>query len=193
MSSGYISTLVIALYLRSENVILLYAQPLAIWLLIPILLFWVSWVWLKSSRGEMHDDPIVFAAKDKTSLSVAVVTAFVFLYAAIGFDIMRKTATKIAVLYTLFAVLSTAINIGSQILSIWIYKAHSVEISILVGTAMGLPLRYFLEKCYIFNFTSKNLVHDGKLFVYYSAMGVITTLIFWGTEYAFTLFMVQTL
>ncbi|MEK9685480.1 MAG: UbiA family prenyltransferase [Rhodospirillaceae bacterium] len=87
VSSGYISALVIALYLRSENVISMYAQPLAIWLLIPILLFWVSWVWLKSSRGEMHDDPIVFAAKDRTSLSVAVITAFVFLYAAIGFDL----------------------------------------------------------------------------------------------------------
>jgi len=86
VSSGYISTLVIALYLRSENVMSLYAQPLAIWLLIPILLFWVSWVWLKSSRGEMHDDPIVFAAKDKTSLSVAAITALVFIYAAIGFD-----------------------------------------------------------------------------------------------------------
>ena len=101
---------------------------------------------------------------------------------------MTKTATKIVVLYSLFAVLSTAINIGSQMLSIWIYKGPlAVEISILVGTAMGLPLRYFLEKRYIFNFTSKNLVHDGKLFVFYSAMGVITTLIFWGTEYAFHL------
>jgi putative flippase GtrA len=101
---------------------------------------------------------------------------------------MTTTATKIAVLYTLFAVVSTAINIGSQMLSIWVYKGpFSVEISILVGTAMGLPLRYFLEKRYIFNFTSKNLVHDGKLFVFYSAMGVITTLIFWGTEYAFHL------
>jgi len=99
---------------------------------------------------------------------------------------MTKTATKIAVLYTLFAVLSTAINIGSQMLSIWIYKGpFSVETSILVGTAMGLPLRYFLEKQYIFKFTSKNLVHDGKLFVFYSAMGVITTVIFWCTEYAF--------
>ena len=99
---------------------------------------------------------------------------------------MTKAATKIAVLYTLFAVVSTAINIGSQMVSIWVYEGpFSVEISILVGTAMGLPLRYFLEKRYIFNFTSKNLVHDGKLFVFYSAMGVITTLIFWGTEYAF--------
>ena len=101
---------------------------------------------------------------------------------------MTKTATKIAVLYTLFAVVSTAINIGSQMVSIWVYEGpFFVEISILVGTAMGLPLRYFLEKRYIFNFTSKNLVHDGKLFVFYSAMGVITTLIFWGTEYTFHL------
>ena len=101
---------------------------------------------------------------------------------------MTKTATQIAVLYTLFAVVSIAINIGSQILSIWTYNGpFSVEISILIGTAMGLPLRYVLEKKYIFNFTSKNFTHDGKLFVFYSAMGVITTLIFWGTEYAFHL------
>ena len=101
---------------------------------------------------------------------------------------MTLTAVRIAVLYTAFAVLSTVINIGSQMLSIWAFKGpYSVEISILVGTAAGLPLRYFLEKRYIFNFKSQNLKHDGKLFVFYSAMGVITTLIFWGTEYAFHL------
>ena len=101
---------------------------------------------------------------------------------------MALTAVRIAVLYTLFSVLSTVINIGSQMLSILAYKGpYSVEISILVGTAAGLPLRYFLEKRYIFKFKSQNLKHDGKLFVFYSAMGVITTLIFWGTEYAFHL------
>lgn len=99
---------------------------------------------------------------------------------------MALTAVRIAVLYTLFAVLSTVINIGSQMLSIWAFKGpYSVEISILVGTAAGLPLRYFLEKRYIFNFKSQNLKHDGKLFVFYSAMGIITTLMFWGIEYAF--------
>lgn len=101
---------------------------------------------------------------------------------------MTKSATKIAVLYTLFAVLSIAINIGSQMLSLLLYRgSFSVEISILAGTAMGLPLRYFLEKRYIFNFISNSLVHDGKLFITYSIMGVITTLIFWGTEYVFHL------
>ena len=101
---------------------------------------------------------------------------------------MAKTAVKIAVLYTLFAALSTVINIGTQMLSIWLYKGpYLIEISILVGTAAGLPLRYVLEKRYIFAFTSNNLAHDGKLFIFYSAMGLITTLIFWGTEYAFHL------
>jgi putative flippase GtrA len=101
---------------------------------------------------------------------------------------MIKASARIAILYTLFAVLSIFINIGSQMLSISVYKGpFSVEISILVGTILGLPLRYFLEKRYIFAFTSKNLAHDGKLFVFYSTMGVVTTLIFWGTEYAFHL------
>lgn len=101
---------------------------------------------------------------------------------------MTITAANITMLYTLFAVLSAAINIGSQILSVWAYKGpFSVEVSILFGTAMGLPLRYFLEKRYIFFFTSKSLAHDGRLFIFYSVMGLITTMIFWATEYTFHL------
>ena len=101
---------------------------------------------------------------------------------------MAKTAVRIAVLYTLFSALSTVINISSQMISIWAYRGpFAVEISILVGTAAGLPLRYCLEKRYIFAFSSKNIAHEGKLFMFYSAMGVITTFIFWGTEYAFHL------
>ena len=87
VSSGYISALVIALYVHSEDVVSLYAQPMAIWLVLPILLFWVSWVWLKAARGEMHDDPIVFAFQDKTSLLVAALTAVVFVYSATGMEI----------------------------------------------------------------------------------------------------------
>lgn len=101
---------------------------------------------------------------------------------------MAKTAVSIAIMYTLFAAFSTAINIGAQMLSIWAYKgAYSVELSILIGTAAGLPLRYLLEKRYIFTFKSNNIAHDGQLFVLYSFMGVFTTAIFWGVEYAFHL------
>ena len=101
---------------------------------------------------------------------------------------MAKTAVSIAVLYTLFAAFSTAINIGAQIVSIWAYAgSYAVEVSILIGTAAGLPLRYLLEKRYIFSFKSNNMKHDGQLFVLYSFMGVFTTAIFWGVEYAFHL------
>ncbi|WVN42018.1 GtrA family protein [beta proteobacterium MWH-UniP1] len=99
---------------------------------------------------------------------------------------MAKTAVSLAVLYTLFAAFSTAINIGAQMLCIWAYTGpYSVEVSILIGTGAGLPLRYLLEKRYIFAFQSNNIAHDGKLFVLYSFMGVFTTAIFWGVEYAF--------
>jgi len=84
VSAGYLSILVILLYMRSEDVLSLYVQPEAIWFALPILLFWISWVWLKAARGEMHDDPIIFAIKDKASLLVAVVIAIVFIYAATG-------------------------------------------------------------------------------------------------------------
>ena len=101
---------------------------------------------------------------------------------------MTKSATKIAALYSLFASLSTVVNIGSQMLSMLIYSGvYTVEISIFIGTVAALPLRYFLEKRYIFSFQSKNIKHDGQLFVLYSFMGVFTTAIFWGTEYAFHL------
>jgi putative flippase GtrA len=101
---------------------------------------------------------------------------------------MTKSATKIAVLYSLFAGLSTVVNIGSQMLSMLIYSgAYAVEISIFMGTLAGLSLRYFLEKRYIFSFESKNIKHDGQPFILYSFMGVFTTAIFWGTEYAFHL------
>ena len=101
---------------------------------------------------------------------------------------MLKKRLAIVVLYIVFASLSTAINIGSQMLSMGIYKGlYSVEISILVGTTTGLPLRYLLEKRYIFSFKSSDIRHDGQLFVLYSSMGVLTTAIFWLTEYAFHL------
>ena len=101
---------------------------------------------------------------------------------------MQKSPLTIAVVYIILATLSTLINIGTQILSIWAYKGlYSVEISILAGTATGLPLRYVLEKRYIFFFKSESLSHDGRLFALYSFMSIFTTAIFWFTEYAFHL------
>jgi 4-hydroxybenzoate polyprenyltransferase len=81
ITAGYASILVLALYLDSEAVVHLYNMPQMIWPAIPLMLFWVSWMWMKAHRGEMHDDPIVFAIKDKTSLVVGLLLALTFVVA----------------------------------------------------------------------------------------------------------------
>jgi len=67
ISSGYAAVLVLALYLNSEAVLKLYHSPELIWGAVPVMLFWVSWVWMQAHRGRMHDDPLVFAVKDPAS------------------------------------------------------------------------------------------------------------------------------
>jgi 4-hydroxybenzoate polyprenyltransferase len=80
IAAGYASILVLALYLNSTAVARLYATPEIVWGCVPTLAFWISWVWLKAHRGEMHDDPLVFALKDKASLVSGVVfTAIIIL------------------------------------------------------------------------------------------------------------------
>lgn len=67
IGSGYISILVLALYIQDISSSHLYPHPEFIWLACPLLLFWISRIWLISHRGKMHDDPVFFAAKDKIS------------------------------------------------------------------------------------------------------------------------------
>jgi 4-hydroxybenzoate polyprenyltransferase/phosphoserine phosphatase len=67
IASGYVSVLVLALYVNFLTTLSLYAHPSILWGTCLILLFWVSWVAILTHRGEMHDDPIVFAVKDRVS------------------------------------------------------------------------------------------------------------------------------
>jgi 4-hydroxybenzoate polyprenyltransferase len=71
-ASGYLAVLVLALYIQDKNTAMLYRHPQLIWLGCPLLLYWISRMWIIAHRGLMHDDPIVFAARDKISLAVAV-------------------------------------------------------------------------------------------------------------------------
>jgi 4-hydroxybenzoate polyprenyltransferase len=66
-SSGFMSVLVLALYINSPAVVLLYASPMVLWAACPLLLLWVGRMLLLSYRGEMHDDPLVFAFADGAS------------------------------------------------------------------------------------------------------------------------------
>jgi 4-hydroxybenzoate polyprenyltransferase len=68
ITAGYASALVLSLYLNSEQVLLLYTTPEFVWGAVLILLYWISWMWMQAHRGHMHDDPLVFAIKDRTSL-----------------------------------------------------------------------------------------------------------------------------
>ena len=66
-SCGFLAVLVLALYVNSQEVLLLYHRPGLLLIGCPILLFWISRVWLIAHRGQMHDDPIVFALRDWVS------------------------------------------------------------------------------------------------------------------------------
>lgn len=70
IASGVVSVLVAVLYVNSTDVTVLYAQPQILWLLCPILFYWVIRVWLKTLRGQMPEDPILFALKDRISWSL---------------------------------------------------------------------------------------------------------------------------
>jgi 4-hydroxybenzoate polyprenyltransferase len=80
-ASGYIAVLVFALYVGSNDILQLYTYPKILWLICPLLLYWISRAWLLSHRGQMHDDPIVFALKDKVSYGVGLLTIILILFA----------------------------------------------------------------------------------------------------------------
>ncbi len=68
IASGYNSVLVMAFYLNSSAVQELYAQPVLLWGICAVLLYWLSRTIMLAHRGHMHDDPVVYAAKDRISL-----------------------------------------------------------------------------------------------------------------------------
>ncbi len=81
--SGYLAVLVLALYVNSPQVLELYQRPLLLLLICPLLLYWISRVWLIGHRGQMHNDPVVFALKDWPSYVIGTLT-LVVLWLATG-------------------------------------------------------------------------------------------------------------
>lgn len=63
-ASGYLSVLVLALYITSSDVVRLYATPQILWLVCPVMLYWLTRIWFLAGRGELPDDPVLFAAGD---------------------------------------------------------------------------------------------------------------------------------
>lgn len=80
-AAGYLSVLVLALYVNSKDVTALYARPQALWLVCPLLLYWISRVWLIAHRGRLHEDPIVFAIRDRVSYLIGAVAMLIMILA----------------------------------------------------------------------------------------------------------------
>ena len=88
--------------------------------------------------------------------------------------------------YTVFAVISIAVNMFFQFISFTMYDGFfSLYLALFMGTLSGLIVKYLLDKKYIFAYQSKNKKEEGKTFFLYSFMGVFTTVIFWGMEISF--------
>lgn len=64
-TSGYMSVMVLALYINSPEVKLSYTHPEVIWFLCPLVLYFISRIWLMARRSELSEDPVVFATRDR--------------------------------------------------------------------------------------------------------------------------------
>ena len=95
-------------------------------------------------------------------------------------------STKLAISYAICALIATVANISAQDIFIRSYSgAYNILTSVMVGTVVGLVVKYILDKRYIFGFQATGVAHDTKTFALYTVMGLVTTCIFWGFEFAF--------
>ena len=93
---------------------------------------------------------------------------------------------KTAIRYTIFALISTLVNLLAQYGSFAVYSGFlDLYVAMAVGTLAGLVVKYVLDKKFIFYHTVESRKEDAQKFFLYSLMGVFTTLIFWGFEIAF--------
>lgn len=99
-TSGYMAVLVLALYVNSSTAETLYARPFLLWLVCPLILYWVTRVWFLARRGHLTEDPLLFSLKDRISLLVVALTALLVIAATgfptrvLGLDAGTTGATK---------------------------------------------------------------------------------------------------
>jgi 4-hydroxybenzoate polyprenyltransferase len=82
-AAGFLSVLVLALYVATPDVLVLYERPGLLWLVGALLLYWNLRAWLIAQRAEMHDDPVLFAARDRVSYVVGGLTVLILVAATL--------------------------------------------------------------------------------------------------------------
>ncbi len=78
-ASGYASVVVLTLYISNLAAAQLYEHTNRLWLLVPVLLLWISRLWLQASRGRLDEDPVVYAITDKRSLLLGLLVVIIVL------------------------------------------------------------------------------------------------------------------
>jgi 4-hydroxybenzoate polyprenyltransferase len=86
-TSGLLAVLVLALYINSPAVTKLYSTPELLWLLCPLLIYWITRIWFLANRGQVNHDPIVFALMDIRSYIISLVAGIILFLAS--FDLMK--------------------------------------------------------------------------------------------------------
>jgi len=81
VASGFLAVLVLALYINTDTAQAFYGRYQVIWALCPLLLYWIGHIWLIAHRGKMPDDPVVFAIRDRISLTLILLMAVTTLLA----------------------------------------------------------------------------------------------------------------
>ena len=80
--SGFLACLVLALYINSAAVVPLYNRPLLLWLLCPLMLYWICRIWILAHRGLMGEDPIAFAVRDPVTYLIGAAGGAILIFAA---------------------------------------------------------------------------------------------------------------
>ena len=84
ISSGFVAVLVLALYIETQRGSAAYPNAEALWFVLPVLMYWIMRLWIKTSRMEIHDDPLLFAAKDRSSWGVAACIGVIAVIASVN-------------------------------------------------------------------------------------------------------------
>ena len=80
-ASAYAAVVVFSLYISRPDVDALYHHSTRLWLIVPIMIYWLSRVWLLASRGELDEDPVIFAIRDWVSLTLGACIAILAVFA----------------------------------------------------------------------------------------------------------------
>lgn len=81
-ASSYVAILVLALYINSPEVAILYRHPMRLWLLFPLFIYWLSRLTLLANRGDLHDDPVAFALTDRITWAVGLFATVILILSA---------------------------------------------------------------------------------------------------------------